>query len=88
MMEIKYSENSVKELKKILVANPRDAQRIILGIEKYTGSPLERHDVKPLKGKYGEFKRLRISSYRVIFDNENNILFVYNIKHRKDAYND
>jgi mRNA interferase RelE/StbE len=87
-MEIKYSENAVKQLKKISISNPKDADRIILGIEKYAMSPFEKQDVKSLKGKYGEFKRLRIGNYRVIFDNAGNIVFVYNIKHRKDAYND
>ena len=47
-----------------------------------------KNDIKYLKGKFGDFKRLRIGSYRVIFDNENNIMFVYEIKQRKDAYND
>lgn len=87
-MEIKYSENAVKQLKKISMSNPKDADRIILGIEKYAMSPFEKHNVKSLKGKYGEFKRLRIGNFRVIFDNDGNIIFVYNIKHRKDAYND
>jgi mRNA interferase RelE/StbE len=88
MLEIKYSENAVKQLKKISAFNSKDAERIILGIEKYAMSPFEKHDIKFLKGKFGEFRRLRIGIYRVIFDNENNIMFVYEIKHRKDIYND
>jgi len=88
MLEIKYSENAVKQLKKIAVSHPKDVKRIIIGIEKYAEAPLRKNDIKFLKGKFGEFKRLRIGDYRVIFDNKDNILFVYEIKKRKDVYND
>jgi mRNA interferase RelE/StbE len=88
MLVIKYSEKSVKQIKEIWHFNSKDAEKIVLGIEDYANNPLIKHDVKNLKGKFGEFKRLRIGNYRVIFDNENNIMFVYEIKHRKDAYND
>lgn len=88
MLEIKYSEKAVKQIKNISASNFKDAERILIGIEKYASSPLEKHDIKFLKGRFGEFRRLRIGNYRVIFDNENNIMFVYEIKHRKDIYND
>lgn len=86
MLEIKYTEIALKQLKKISTSNLKDAERIIIGIEEYANTPMEKHDIKSLKG--WEFKRLRIGNYRVIFDNENNIVFVYQIKHRKDIYND
>ena len=35
MLEIKYSEIAVKQLKKISTLNSKDAERIISGIEKY-----------------------------------------------------
>mgnify|MGYP000951962110 CR=1 FL=1 len=88
MLEIKYTEIALKQLKKIAISNLKDAERIINGIEKYALSHLGKHDIKHLKGKFGEFKRLRIGNYRVIFDNENNIMNVYEIKHRKDVYYD
>jgi mRNA interferase RelE/StbE len=88
MLEIKYSENAVKQLKKILASKLKDAEKIISGIEKYAISPMEKHDIKYLKGKFEEYMRLRIGIYRVIFDNENNVMFIYDIKHRKDVYND
>ncbi len=88
MLEIKYSEKAAKQLKKIAKSNLRDAERIIFAIENYALSPLEKHDIKHLKGKFGEFIRLRMGNYRIIFENENNIMFVYDIKHRKDIYND
>lgn len=88
MLDIKYSQKAVRQIKNIKVANYKDSERIINGIEKYATNPNDIHDIKQLKGKFAEFKRLRIGNYRVIFDNENNIMFVYEIKHRKDAYND
>jgi len=44
--------------------------------------------LKVLKGKYGEFKRLRVGKYRIIFDNDGNVMFIYEVKHRQEAYND
>jgi mRNA-degrading endonuclease RelE of RelBE toxin-antitoxin system len=39
-----------------------------------------------LKGKHATFKRLRAGEFRVIFDTENRIMNIYQIKHRKEAY--
>jgi len=56
MLDIKYTEVALKQLKKISATNLKDAERIIIGIEKYANTPLEKHDIKYLKGKFGEFK--------------------------------
>ena len=40
------------------------------------------------KEKMLALQKKDLENYRVIFDNENNIVFVYQIKHRKDIYND
>ena len=88
MLEIKYSEKASKQLIKLAKSNSNDVKRILQAIENYAMNPLQKHDVKLLKGKWGDFKRLRVGSYRVIFDNENNIMFVYEVKQRKDSYND
>ncbi|HPI89920.1 MAG TPA: hypothetical protein PK859_11490 [Spirochaetota bacterium] len=61
---------------------------IIQGIEKYSENPDENHDIKLLKGRYGSFKRLRLGNYRVIFDDNNRVMHIYEIKHRQGAYND
>ena len=88
MIEVNYSEKAAKQLRKIFKTNSNDAKRIFEGIENYANYPELKHDIKQLKGKWGDFKRLRIADYRVIFDNENNIMLIYEIKFRKDAYND
>ncbi len=87
-MEIKYSEKAVKQIKQIYKGDKKSARMIIETIEVYAKNPGGNFDVKVLKGKYGEFKRLRAGKYRIIFDNDGNIMFVYEVKHRQEAYND
>ena len=88
MLEIKYSEKASKSLKRIAKADKKIALRIIDGIETYASAPTLATNVKILKGKFAEFKRLRIGDYRVIFDDDFSVMFVYEVKHRKEAYND
>jgi mRNA interferase RelE/StbE len=87
-MQIMYSEKAVKSLKKILKGDKKSAKMIIETIEKYSENPSGNFDIKHLKGKFGEFKRLRVGNYRIIFDEENNILNIIEIKHRQEVYND
>jgi mRNA interferase RelE/StbE len=44
-------------------------------------------DVKKLAGQVGKY-RLRVGSYRVLFTLEKNLIFVYLVKDRKNAYSD
>ncbi|MBF0515937.1 MAG: type II toxin-antitoxin system RelE/ParE family toxin [Nitrospirae bacterium] len=34
----------------------------------------------------GDFKRLRIRDYRVIFEHDGATMIIYEIKHRREAY--
>ncbi len=87
-MEIVYSVKAAKQLKNIARGDKKSAQMIILRIESYSKNPSKRHDVKLLKGRFGLFKRLRIGNYRVLFDNKNRIMSIYEIKQRQGAYDD
>jgi mRNA interferase RelE/StbE len=87
-MEIRYSEKADKQLKKICKGDKRSAIMIIKAIESYVKNPHGYFDVKVLKGKYGEFKRLRAGNYRIIFEEDNQIMLIYEIKHRQEAYHD
>ncbi|MBN2080347.1 MAG: type II toxin-antitoxin system RelE/ParE family toxin [Spirochaetes bacterium] len=87
-MEILYSSKAAKQLKKIAKGDRNSAQMILQRIESYTKNPSKHHDVKLLKGRYGIFKRLRAGNYRVIFDDNNRIMHIYEIKQRQGAYND
>lgn len=87
-MEIRYSEKAVKQIKRIYKGNKKSASMILKTIESYSKNLGGNFDVKVLKGKYGEFKRLRTGKYRIIFDDEGSVMFIYEIKHRQEAYND
>jgi mRNA interferase RelE/StbE len=87
MYKVIYSENSVKDLRKI---DKVVAMRIVKKILFFS----KQKDVfafsKPLKG-FGEHRfRFRIGDYRAIFRTDKSgkiqILMVLNIKHRKDVY--
>jgi len=87
-MEIRYSEKAVKQLKNIVKGDKRSASSIMKTIEDYARSPKGKFDLKILKGKYGDLKRLRIGKYRIIFEDEEEKMVVYEIKHRQEAYRD
>lgn len=86
VMEIKYSEIAVKQIKAIAKSNKKTAEMILTKIEMYAASPSQISNIKKLKGKQAAFKRLRAGDYRVIFDDEFNVMLIFHIKHRKDAY--
>lgn len=44
-------------------------------------------DVKKLAGQAGKY-RLRVGDYRVLFTLEKDLIFVHQVKDRKDAYRD
>ena len=87
-MEIKYSEKADRQLKRIAKGDKKSAAMILNAIEKYSKNPQGKFDVKVLKGKYGSFKRLRIGNYRIIFDDDGNIMLIYEVRHRQEAYHD
>lgn len=87
-MEIKYSEKAVKQIKKICKGDKKSASMIIGAIELYSQNPKGNFDIKILKGRYDEFKRLRVGRYRIIFEDDDRIMLIYEIKHRQEAYDD
>lgn len=87
-MEIKYSGKAQKQLKKICKGDRKSAILIMSTIESYAKGTHADLDIKVLKGKYGEFKRIRAGKYRIIFDEEKNVMMIYEIKHRQEAYHD
>lgn len=85
-MQIRYSDKAVKQLKKIYQSDKKSAILILQRIEEYAGNPSGNFDVKVLKGRLASFKRLRVRSYRIIFDEHFNVMNIYEVKHRKEAY--
>jgi mRNA-degrading endonuclease RelE of RelBE toxin-antitoxin system len=66
----------------------KSAIAIIGIIEAYAKNPGGNFDIKTLKGKYAEFKRLRVGKYRIIFDDDGKVMVIYEVKHRQEAYYD
>lgn len=86
--EILYSELATKQLKKIAKGDKKSAKMILDTIEKNASNSIGNFDIKNLKGDFGEFKRLRVGNYRILFDEDGNILNIYEVKHRQEAYHD
>ena len=75
-MQIKYSKQALKFLAK---TDTITKKRIVSAINK-----LPLGDVKKLQGHTGY--RLRVGSYRIIFDRMGNILYIENIDNRGQVY--
>ena len=71
-----------KQVKKHLDKLPKNIREKIVSAIK--NIPLG--DVKPLKGKYQGFYRLRVSNYRILFKREGDTIYVYRIDVRGDMY--
>ncbi len=77
-MQIKYSKQAVKFLSK---QDTTTKKRIVSAINKL---PVGYGDIKKLQGKDGY--RLRIGNFRVIFDQDGNILYIEKIENRGQVY--
>ena len=86
MLEILYSEKAAKQLRKIMQGDRKSAIMIIAAIEEYAANPQGNYDIKILKGKAGIFMRLRVGNYRIIFEEDGKVMYIYEIKHRQGAY--
>ena len=86
MYKVIYSENALKELRRI---EKKIAQRIIKKIKSFSQKENLNAFSKALKG-FNEKYRFRIGDYRAIFkidkSGEIQILMILNVKHRKDIY--
>jgi mRNA interferase RelE/StbE len=87
-MYIRYSERADKQLQRLAKGSRSDAVRIVRAIEAFADNPSGAADIKALRGKHGGFLRLRVGDYRVIFEVEGDIVSVYEVKHRQEAYRD
>ncbi|PKN66780.1 MAG: cytotoxic translational repressor of toxin-antitoxin stability system [Deltaproteobacteria bacterium HGW-Deltaproteobacteria-12] len=89
-MDIRYSEKAEKQIKKIYKGDKKSAAMIIEALENFAARKGRKSDfdVKVLKGKYGDFKRLRVGNYRVIFNDDGKVMLIYEVKHRQEAYRD
>ncbi len=80
--EIRYDPKAVKQLQKL---NKHEASKVLDGIEAYADNPIKTK-IKKLKTPFDGAYRLRIGDYRVIFYEEEGLILVSKIAHRKQVY--
>jgi mRNA interferase RelE/StbE len=80
--DIIYDVKVIKQLKKL---DKSVALMILTEIESFAKNPLLTK-IKKLKTSFDGAYRLRINNYRVIFYQEENMMLVSKIAHRKDVY--
>ena len=85
-MNIFYSEKATKDLMRLSRGDKVLAAKIISQIEKYANNQTGNFDIKILKGSLGQFTRLRVGNYRVIFEVIEKSMRIYEVKHRQGVY--
>ncbi len=80
--EIEYDPKAVKQLQKL---NKHEASKILDGIESYASNSIKTK-IKKLKTPFEGAYRLRIGDYRVVFYEEENLMLISKIAHRKQVY--
>ena len=80
--KIEYDPKAVKQLQKL---NKHEASKILDGIEAYALDPIKTK-IKKLKTPFDGAYRLRIGDYRVVFYEEEWLMLISKIAHRKQVY--
>ncbi len=80
--DIEYDPKAIKQLQKL---NPSIATNILNGIEEFATIPMLTK-IKKLKTPFDGAYRLRLGDFRVIFYQENNLMLISKIAHRKEVY--
>jgi len=79
---IQYDPKAIKELQKL---NKTISSDILDGIEEYFSNPIQTK-IKKLKTPFDGAYRLRLGEYRVVFYEENDLILISKIAHRKQVY--
>jgi mRNA interferase RelE/StbE len=84
MKQVSYSRSVQKALQKI----PRNVAELIMSkVDQYARDPGSlANNVKKLRGDFEGLIRLRVGDWRVIMDDEGNVLMILEIKPRGGAY--
>jgi len=86
LYSIEFLEEAVEELKRLDHIWQR---RIINKLKILAANPSSlANNIKPLKGKYQDYFRLRIGDYRIIYSQEEIrlVILIIRIGHRKEIY--
>jgi len=79
---IEYDPKAIKQLQKM---DKSVASKILDGIEEFASNPVLTK-IKKLKTPFDGAYRLRIGDYRVLFYQENELMLISKIAHRKEVY--
>ena len=79
---IQYDPKVLKQLKKL---DKHEASKVLDSIENYASNPIS-SKVKKLKTPFEGAYRLRLGDYRVIFYQEDDLMLISKIAHRKQVY--
>ena len=80
--DIQYDPKAVKQLSKL---DKSIASSLLDGIEDFANYPVLTK-IKKLKTPFDGAYRLRIGDYRVVFYQEDNLMLISKVSHRKDVY--
>ena len=81
-INLQYDPKALKQLQKL---DKSIASNILDGIEEYFANPISTK-IKKLKTPFDGAYRLRIGDYRVIFYQEDGLVLISKIAHRRQAY--
>ena len=83
--KIDFNKESLKTLSKL---NKSTAARIVMAIESLANNPYESSQTKMMKGYSGDFYRLRVGNYRIIYEiiKDRLLIAVVRIGSRGDVY--
>nr|WP_198032059.1 type II toxin-antitoxin system RelE/ParE family toxin [Paenibacillus sp. J14] len=56
------------------------ARRIIVALEQLSLNPFGNPNIKKMKGKEGNYYRLRVGNYRIVYEIINNELIIYVVR--------
>jgi len=84
--KLAYSESAARIMRRLRKKNPVIHERIVKAVKDLARarSPAEVTNVRRLRGR--PLWRLRIGSWRVIFDDDGVILTVLDVGHRREIY--
>lgn len=81
MKNVRFSDNSIKDLRKL---DQTSAKRILLKIDDFSKNPSQ-FEIKKLKSS-DDLYRIRVGSFRIIFEYFDKDIVILKVGHRKDIY--
>lgn len=75
--KVLFSNDAEKALLKLDIVV---AKRIINALELLSSNPFESPNTKKMKGKEGNYYRLRVGNYRIIYEIKNEQLMIYIVR--------